>query len=299
VRYTVLFILILNIVCSVSWAAKSKIRQVETPFAGSLLYTPNDGKSHPGVIMLHGSEGGSLPYAQLEAQYLAAHGYSVLVFCWYNCNRSPITSPMLPLENVELRKTIQAIEWLRKSSHANGKVALLGWSRGGEQALLLGSLAASSVELIAVHTPSDTVVAGFSWGAIDKRCWLCTSFDLACFNNTDDPSKWDWKNTRWNLVCGNPPQYPSTMNAWLLDGTPLKLDSVIEVEKFQKPIFISVGDKDELWDYKKSIRVSERLKKFNREVELYVFPNERHVFSPVGENRRHELLLKFLGRNLK
>ncbi len=53
----------------------SKIKELPTPFAGSILYTPNDGKPHPGVVVLHGSEGGSLPYNRLEAQFLAAHGW--------------------------------------------------------------------------------------------------------------------------------------------------------------------------------------------------------------------------------
>ena len=278
------------------WAQKTKFLEISTPFLGSALYVPNDGKPHHAIVMLHGSEGGSLPYAQLEAQYWAAHGYVALAYCWYNCGKNPINSAFSVLENVELRGTIKAIEWLKSLPQVKGKkTGLLGWSRGGEQAVLLGSLpdAAKLIDAIAVHTPSDTIVGGFNWGATDKRCWLCSTSDMACFNNSDDLSRWDWGNIRSNPACG-PFRNPSTMNAWLLDGNPLKVDSVIEVEKFKKPIFVSVGDKDDMWDYNKSLRIAERLKKSGQPVEIHVFPNERHIFSPTAENIRHELLLKFL-----
>lgn len=282
-------------------AKETALLQVSTPFKGSKLYVPNDGQTHKGVVMLHGSEGGSLPYAALEAQFLAANGYAVLALCWYNCAKNPITSPFEPLENVELRNTIDAIKWLKNSKYVQAnKVALLGWSRGGEQAVLLGSIADSAqlVDAIAVHTPSDTVLSGFSWAAADRRCWICTSFDLACFNFSDDFAKWDWPNVKWNLSCGTFPKMPANTQSWVLDGVPVKIDKAIEIENFKKPVFITVGDKDEIWDYKKSVRLQERLQKFGRPVELHIFPGEYHTFSSGNENKRHQLLIDFLERVL-
>lgn len=286
---------------AIAFAGEIKLIEVENPFGRSKLYLPNDGKPHSGIVMLHGSEGGSLPYAALEAQFLASHGYAVLAFCWYNCAKNPITAPFDALENIELRKTIEAIQWLKNSDHVSGgKVALLGWSRGGEQAVLLGSISDSItlVDAIAVHTPSDTVVSGFSWSALDKRCWICTSLDLACFKSSNDPGQWDWPQMTWNPSCGPHPKLPQDTQSWLLDGVAVAIDKTIEIEKFEKPVFITVGDQDELWDYEKSVRIKERLESFNRPVELHVFAGEYHNFSSANENKRHQLLLDFLARVL-
>ena len=284
-------------------AASPKIKEVAGPYPSSVLFVPNDDKPHPGIVVLHGSEGGYLPYSSLKAQFLASHGYSVLAFCWYNCGKAkpPFIAPFDTLENVELSKTVDAIKWFKGSSYIKGsKLSIAGISRGAEQAVILASLpeVAAMVDAIAVHTPSEIVVSGMSWGYPDNRCWICTSFDLACFNGSEDPAKWNWANVRWNMACGASPKNPAAMNAWLLNGQPLGIGSNIEIEKFKKPVFVTVGDKDELWDYKKSIRLKERLENAGQPVELHVFSGERHIFSHEGENKRHELLLNFLSENL-
>lgn len=280
----------------------SLIQVKNTPFQGSLLYFPNDGKAHPGLIILHGSEGGSLPYYQTEAVYLAAHGYAVLAYCWYNCFKNPITDAFSSLENIELRNTIRAIEWLKNSPQVHGKkIALLGASRGGEQAIVLGANkeAAQLLDAIVVHTPSDTVVSGFNWGVLDKRCFICVASDLTCFNNSYDSNEWDFAHMRWHPACGNEPGNINIINSWIFDGIPLKLNETIPIENFKKPIFITVGDKDELWDYQKSVRIAGRLKQFGRKVELHVFSGQYHVFDAENENKRHELLLNFLASFLQ
>jgi dienelactone hydrolase len=289
------------ILSTVALASNLQIKEIATPFLGSTLYVPNDGKTHTGIIILHGSEGGSLPYFELEAQFLTAHGYATLAFCWYNCRKNPILSPINPLENVELRTTIDAIKWLKNRPEVAGmKVAVYGFSRGAEQAILLGSIdeAILLVDAIGAHSPSDTVVSGLVWGAEDKRCWICSQLDLACFNNSNNYEQWDWKNMRWNPSCGAYPKYPRQMNAWLLDGVPFKIGESIQIEKFKKPVFLTVGDKDEIWDHNKTIRIADRLNKFNLPVELHVFPGERHNFNHIDENQRHEMLLDFLARTL-
>lgn len=276
--------------------------EIPVGFRGSTLYVPNDGQAHAGIVMLHGSEGGSIPFNKLEAQYLASNGYAVLAYCWYNCGKNAITSPFEPLENIELRNLIHAIKWLKGSRFVSGKkIAVAGWSRGGELGLVMGSLTDSIklVDAIAVHTPSDVIVSGFSWSGLDKRCWICTSMDLACFNSSENAYKWNWDQMLWNPACGNPPKLPQYTQSWLLDGKPLKIGSVIEIEKFKKPVFITVGNKDEIWDHQQSLRVRDRLTKFGQPVEFHLFDGERHSFSTEGENRRQGLLLDFLNRTLQ
>lgn len=282
-----------------------KVIQVETPMKGSKLFVPNDGKSHPGILLLHGSEGGSLPYYWAEAQLLAGHGYAVLAFCWYNCGKNPITDAYDDLENVDLNKTYDAFVWLKNSTYVNkAKTGIVGVSRGAEQSLILAwkmSEAGREVpSAIAVHAPSDVVVTGFNWSGMDRRCWLCTTFDTACFNSTADTSKWDWKNIRWNVACGAAPKDPSKNNlsAWKWNGKDLPTGTRIEIEQYQGPVFITHGTKDEYWLHDRSIAIQTTLDKAGRKPEVHIFPGEKHVFATKSENRRLELLLQYLEKNL-
>jgi len=281
--------------------AELKVVEVATPFPSSKLYVPGDGKPHPGVIFLHGSEGGSLPYMNLEAQLLASHGYAALAFCWYNCGKDPLTMPLDRLENVELDSTVKALAWLKSSSYVAGKkTALAGWSRGGEQAILLASFpeAAALADAVAVHTPADTVVNGFTWAVYDKRCWICENLDLACFRGAEDPDRWDRAHMKWNPSCGTEPTDPERLVAWLSHGKPLEVGKPIEIEKFGKPVFLTGGDQDKLWDWHQSVRLKDRLVKAGKPVELHVFPGEHHVFQSANENERHRLVLEFLKKSL-
>lgn len=282
-----------------------KVLELETPFRGSTLYVLNDGKPHPGIVILHGSEGGSLPFYRLEAQLMAMHGYSVLAYCWYNCAQNPITAPFQSIENIDLNKTLDAIAWLKSSSHVAGKkTALYGFSRGAEQTLIIGWRTAADgkpmPDALAVHAPSDTVVGGHTWAPMDSRCWLCTTFDLKCFNDSKDFNKWDFANVRWNPACGEIPVDPaiSPKNAWIMDGQPVKAGARIEIEKFSKPIFITHGTQDELWESARTDRIKETLERAGRPAEVHLFHGEGHNFNKPAENQRRTLILKYFSKVL-
>jgi len=277
-------LLAVAILSQTSFADLATIVERPTPFPGSTLYVPNDGKPHPGILVLHGSEGGSLPYYQLDAQFLAAQGYAALAYCWYNCQRDPIRAAHLPLENVELEKTLNAYRWLKASSHVqNRKTALLGVSRGAEQALILGWLTTRDggdvPDAIAVHAPSDTVVMGFSWAAIDNRCWF---------------------SGLWNPACGPMPKDPSktTVTAWRWQGKPLAHGTRIEIEKYRGPVFIAHGTRDEWWSHERSLAIQKSLVASGNEPEVHILEGEKHVFTPAAETRKKEWLLNFLKKNL-
>jgi dienelactone hydrolase len=288
-------------------AAKSELKIIEaaTPFAGSSFYYPNDGKEHPGILVLHGSEGGSLPNYKLQAQLLAAHGYAVLAFCWYNCEKNTITGPFEPLENVELRRTYNAFGWLKQTTQVNGKkTGIWGVSRGAEQALIMAWIMSVDnlllPDAVAVHAPSDVVVMGFNWSSLDKRCYVCSTFDLACFNKSDDPGNWDWNNLHWNPSCGDMPKNPKqqAVYAWRFDGLPLADETRIEIEKYYGPLMITHGDKDDIWSYERSVRIKETMERAGRPAEVHIFEGEGHDFKLPAENERRELVLKFFKMNL-
>jgi dienelactone hydrolase len=96
------------------------------------LWTP-DGEPRPGVVMLGGSEGGM--HAD-DAALLAGHGYAVLALAYFGLPGLPATLQDIPLEYFG-----RALAYLREPGRASsGVVAVIGASKGGEAALLVGAM---------------------------------------------------------------------------------------------------------------------------------------------------------------
>jgi dienelactone hydrolase len=93
-----------------------------------VLYEPDDGGTHPGVLVLGGSEGG---LHEDDAALLAGHGFAALALAYFGAPGLPDDLVEIPLEYVGT-----ALEWLGGRA---GKLGVVGGSRGGELALLVGT----------------------------------------------------------------------------------------------------------------------------------------------------------------
>lgn len=266
------------------------IRSLPTRLDGSALFVPNDGKPHPGVVLLHGSEGGTWPYWMIEAQALAYEGYAALAYCYASCPSGDDRDLYLPrteIHRVELKQTYDALEWLAKSSFVGGKkVALYGYSRGAEQALLLASLLADGKfavqpAAVAVHAPSDVIWPGWNWQWGND---LCRKHDGT-----------------WNAICGvAPPPQGQGIQGWLWNGDtkPVAPTKRIEIEKFKGDVFIVHGEQDRVWPADMSRRIQKTLEKAGKKVEAHFVPGEGHIFKPDARFQEREWLLQFLSRTL-
>src|ERR1700761_3454713 len=112
-----------------------------TPFPGSKLFRPDDGRRHLSLILLHGSEGGSDPEFAWYARLWSKLGYAVLAYCYFDCDRKPDALPA-SLKNVETSGVLEAVAWLKDQAFSEGKVVVFGFSMGAEMALIVGSLEA-------------------------------------------------------------------------------------------------------------------------------------------------------------
>jgi dienelactone hydrolase len=98
-----------------------------------VLYRPAGDQPLPAVVMLGGAEGG---LHEDNAALLAAHGYVVLTLAYYGMPGLPHTLTSIPVEYFGT-----ALSYLAgRADVAAGRIAVHGGSKGGEAALLIGSI---------------------------------------------------------------------------------------------------------------------------------------------------------------
>jgi dienelactone hydrolase len=98
-----------------------------------VLWRPDDGAVHPGIIHLGGAEGG---LHEDDAALLAARGYAVLALAYYGLPGLPETC-----ENVPVEYFGRALDHLAAHSYVDGdRLGIAGGSKGGEAALLVASV---------------------------------------------------------------------------------------------------------------------------------------------------------------
>ena len=175
-------------------------------------------KPAPGVLCLGGSEGG---HSAWTAEALARRGFVALALA-YSKNHFDAPTPeqaRLPeaIVNVPLEYCEQALAWLANHPAVLGnRVAALGYSRGGELALQLGSMFPVVSNVVAV------VPSGTRWGA----AWF-----------EDGRAAWTYRGQALPYM-SNTSAYESASEADL---------ARIEVERIQGPVLLVSGGDDKIW----------------------------------------------------
>ena len=235
----------------------------ERPQFPGYLYRPDTPGPHPGILLLHGSEGGfgdfwkmpdepALPtgestYTAKLARHFATLGFVAYAYSYFHAeNIEGFPSyPPNELADIDIKNTSKAFEWLKYSPYVAGlPVGICGGSRGAEQALILTSnMESLDIDLVIAHSPSDFVYPGFSQEA-------------ALAISTGGPF---------------PEKFPS---AWSIDGKPIEMYSPIEVEKIRAPIFVTYGAEDPIWgSYVDVAKLEHRLNSNGRESLHFDFSN--------------------------
>jgi len=125
----------------------------ENGLVGAFYQPPGEGR-HPAVIVLSGS-GGGLPPATSQAGGLASRGYAVLALAYFAAEGLPPSLSYIPLEYFG-----KALDWLAAQPSVDpSRIGVLGTSRGGELALLLGS-AFPQIRSVVAYVPSNVVWGG-------------------------------------------------------------------------------------------------------------------------------------------
>ena len=282
--------------------AKLPVLQKETPYASSYVFVPNDQKSHPGVVILHGSEGGSQRNMWVHALLLAESGFAVMTYCWWDCARDTRSEPIASLlADIEVKSTVDAIGWFGKSDFVRkgSGIGLYGISKGAELAMVIASLSDQlpfKLSALTVHAPTDVIERGANINWLDSRCWICKEGVRDCA----------FQEAFWNRSCGkidgdftaaDRDRFPM----WRWKGDRLQLNSRIEIEKFTGQVLLTAGENDTDWESDKNRvnRIEASLKKAGRKVQVHVFPGEGHSLGLEAEQKRKAMVDRFFLETLK
>ena len=136
--------------------ARGHRRPVKEEGLVGTLFCPSAPGPHPAVIALGGG-GGGLREGGVEA--LSSEGYAALTLAYFGVEGLPRELVEIPLEYFG-----RAIEWLKSQPEVDAdRIAIVGNSKGGELALLLGATYPEDIRAIIGYASSGVVWQGITF----------------------------------------------------------------------------------------------------------------------------------------
>ncbi len=223
-------------------------RKVEA-FPGALLAAPAGAAKGPSLILLGGSEGGSL--ISRDAAHWASFGYTVLALPYYSPPRWTATGPGAPelpelpsaFDRIPVERLQQAYDWLAQQPEADGqRVGLMGTSKGAEFALLAG-VKFPWLKAIAAIVPSDVVWEGWSSVApTGEPSFAWRGEPYAFIRYKDFAEEFQGYMTGQDVLIRRP------QDKGRAASTSAQLAAArIPVERIQAPVLVAGGGDDQIW----------------------------------------------------
>lgn len=235
----------------------------EHGLVGTLFAPEDDGGELPGVIVLGGSEGG---LQEADAALLAAHGFVTFALGYFGVDGLPEH-----LEDVSLEYFGKAIEHL---SERAGEIGVVGGSRGGELALLVGSKFSQVSAVVSV------VGSGVVTQAIGPGANLLQKLQ-------HEAASWTWKGEPLPYL---PYYVGDELRAKIVNGEPVPLrlafdtsdgipeDTEIPVENIAGGVLLISSGQDDGWPSAELSDVAMRRLKDHE----HPFPYEHVVYPEAG-----------------
>lgn len=210
----------------------------ERGLVGTLFHPIDDGP-RPAVILLGGSEGG---LHELDAALLANHGFAVLALAYFGTDGVPPFLVDVPLEYFET-----AIASLRAHpTVGDGPIGVIGGSRGGEAALLIGSML-DGIGAVVSTVGSGVLTQGIGPGATFEEMagtpvpsWTWRGKPLRYLRNRITPE------LRRQIGSGGPVELGLVFEPGMADAAEVEA-CAIPVERISGAVLlVSAGD-DRMW----------------------------------------------------
>jgi pimeloyl-ACP methyl ester carboxylesterase len=201
-----------------------------------ILYRMGDGRKHPGVILLGGSEGG---FPAPQGAMLASRGYVVLALAYFGTNGLPAAMQRIPIEYfgnaIHSMLTLPEVE--------GAAISIMGGSRGGEAALMV-SATYPQVNGVAAASASHVRWEGATARMLPGGpAWTYEGKPLAYVPLHIGPVfAVHWL---WAAVTGG----PVSLRPMFVDslGRVENHDAEIPVERIRGPVLFGSGDADREW----------------------------------------------------
>ena len=199
------------------------------------LCMPKEIKSSVVVVSLSGSNGG---YSGARARLLASKGIPSLALAYFGKKGLPKTLKEIPLEYFK-----KAFNFLKNNpSTASLPIVVIGESRGGELALILGSYFPKEVKGVVAYVPSNLV-----WGGIPEHqnsAWTYNNKPLPCIlPSQKNAGKALSKKQQTKAIS------PLTIAIESINNTSEDniLKASIPIENFKGPLLLISGKDDQMW----------------------------------------------------
>jgi dienelactone hydrolase len=202
--------------------------EIHTDEVVGRLFVPAGDSEARAVVLLAGSDGG--PGFPVVGALLAAHGLPALSLAHWN-------HPGVPdvLRDIEVEVVGRACDWLRAQDRvADLPPAVIGYSRGGELALLAASLLPEKVGPVA-----SVVGSGVPWGAWGEGT--------------------DVLETAWRFEGEPVPQMAEDEDDpdACIDDAEMVAAAEIPIERAAGPVLLLSGEDDQLWPSTRLSRIAE------------------------------------------
>jgi len=201
------------------------------------LFRPAGTEPRPAVIVVPGS-GGGVPEG--SAALLASYGFVGLALAYFRAGHLPESLAEIPLEYFET-----AIGWLRDHEAVAGRpVGVMGTSRGGELALLLGSTF-GDFKAVVGYVPSGVAHAGISGGGLREArrrpAWTYKGKAALPFIASRDASRVEEPAPSAEPLALTPIFLKALEDRAAADA------AEIPVERINGPVLLISGQDDQMW----------------------------------------------------
>jgi uncharacterized protein len=244
----------------------------EQGLAGT-LFTPGGSGPFPAVLALGGSDGGTPRYF---ADLLVPEGFACFALKYWGTRDTQMSLAEIPLERVE-----RGLRWLASDPRAvakDGRVALVGASRGAELALLTAAAYPDLVGPVIAYTPSSVAWVGIDTSAppgTARSSWTLEGRPLPFLTFPSDVAPAQSERGLSLLpMC----------EAALTDSVAVRRAS-IEIERARGPVLLISGGDDRVWPAGRMCeQLIQRMKERGRanDIRHRHFSNAGHMLFPYS-----------------